>query len=134
MFCKYSIKRYRIMSLIIPISQLQDNPFEVSRNCHAQHEPIFVTKDGYGDMVIMSFDDYEELKIKADKNSAMKKIVESQAVPSIDDSVDTKELDKVPEREKNQTEDSDFEKIPVEDVIKILKDQVDRNRTIDKKY
>ena len=28
--------------------------------CHAVSEPIFVTKNGYGDMVVMSMETYEE--------------------------------------------------------------------------
>ncbi len=32
----------------------------ISQKCHASNEPIFVTKNGYGDMVIMSMKMYEE--------------------------------------------------------------------------
>jgi hypothetical protein len=47
------------MPQIIPIRDLK-NTSEISQRCHASNEPIFVTKNGYGDMVIMSMKMYEE--------------------------------------------------------------------------
>ena len=47
------------MPTIIPIRDLKDTS-KVSALCHASKEPIFVTKNGYGDMVLMSMQMYEE--------------------------------------------------------------------------
>ena len=47
------------MPRIIPIRDLK-NTSEISKLCHTSKEPIFVTKNGYGDMVIMSMSAYEE--------------------------------------------------------------------------
>lgn len=47
------------MPQIIPIRDLK-NTSEISEMCHAAGEPIFVTKNGYGDMVVMSMEVYEE--------------------------------------------------------------------------
>ena len=47
------------MPQIIPIRDLRDT-IKVSKMCNAVNEPIFVTKNGYGDMVIMSMTTYEE--------------------------------------------------------------------------
>lgn len=47
------------MPQIIPIRDLK-NTSEISDLCRAAGEPIFVTKNGYGDMVIMSIEAYEE--------------------------------------------------------------------------
>jgi len=47
------------MSQIIPIRDLK-NTSEISQMCHLAEEPIFITKNGYGDMVIMSMKMYEE--------------------------------------------------------------------------
>ena len=47
------------MPQIIPIRDLK-NTSEISEMCHAVSEPIFVTKNGYGDMVVMSMETYEE--------------------------------------------------------------------------
>ena len=46
------------MPQIIPIKDLK-NTLEISVMCHAAEEPIYVTKNGYGDMVIMSVEVYE---------------------------------------------------------------------------
>ena len=47
------------MMQIIPIRDLK-NTSEISDRCHAAQEPIFITKNGYGDMVIMSLETYEK--------------------------------------------------------------------------
>ena len=47
------------MAQIIPIRDLKDTN-AISAKCHETDEPIFVTKNGYGDMVIMSMKAYEE--------------------------------------------------------------------------
>lgn len=46
------------MPHIIPIRDLRDTT-KISELCTASDEPIFVTKNGYGDMVIMSISAYE---------------------------------------------------------------------------
>jgi hypothetical protein len=47
-----------IMPKIIPIKELK-NTSEISSLCHSVQEPIFITKNGYGDMVIMNINLYE---------------------------------------------------------------------------
>lgn len=46
------------MPQIIPIKDLK-NTSEISDMCHKATEPIYITKNGYGDMVIMSMEIYE---------------------------------------------------------------------------
>lgn len=50
---------------IIPITDLR-NTTEISKLCHDAKEPIYVTKNGYGDLVIMSTETLEiyETKLK----------------------------------------------------------------------
>ncbi|MBD5496262.1 MAG: type II toxin-antitoxin system Phd/YefM family antitoxin [Lachnospiraceae bacterium] len=48
------------MPHIIPIKDLK-NTAEVSDMCHKSDEPIYITKNGYGDMVIMSMEIYENI-------------------------------------------------------------------------
>jgi prevent-host-death family protein len=48
------------MPQIKPITELR-NTTEISELCHAKKEPIFITKNGYGDLVVMSIEAYEEL-------------------------------------------------------------------------
>lgn len=47
------------MPQIIPIRDLK-NTSEISEMCKNATEPIFITKNGYGDMVIMSMEMYEK--------------------------------------------------------------------------
>ena len=47
------------MPQIIPIKDLK-NTSEISDMCHKAEEPIYITKNGYGDMVLMSIETYEE--------------------------------------------------------------------------
>jgi len=53
------------MPQIRPISDLRNNFAEISRIVHDSAEPIFLTKNGYGDMVVMSVELYEKLGIAA---------------------------------------------------------------------
>ena len=48
------------MPQIRPITDLR-NTTEISNLCHESAEPIFITKNGYGDMVVMSMETYDEL-------------------------------------------------------------------------
>ncbi len=48
------------MPQIRPITDLR-NTTEISNLCHARREPIFITKNGYGDLVVMSIEAYEEM-------------------------------------------------------------------------
>ena len=63
------------MPQIIPIKDLRDTN-KVSELCNSVNEPIFVTKNGYGDMVVMSMAAYEEKLAKLDMFS---KIMEGKA-------------------------------------------------------
>jgi PHD/YefM family antitoxin component YafN of YafNO toxin-antitoxin module len=47
------------MPQIIPIKDLK-NTSVISQMCRESKEPIYITKNGYGDMVIMSVKMYEE--------------------------------------------------------------------------
>ena len=51
------------MPQIIPIKDLKDTA-NVSELCHTLNEPIYITKNGYGDMVLMSMDYYEATQKK----------------------------------------------------------------------
>ncbi|MDR3262811.1 MAG: type II toxin-antitoxin system Phd/YefM family antitoxin [Clostridiales bacterium] len=53
------------MAQIIPIRDLRKTT-EISALCNSTGEPIFVTKNGYGDLVVMSMKAYEEKFARAD--------------------------------------------------------------------
>ena len=48
------------MPQIRPITDLR-NTTEISALCHAKRELLFITKNGYGDLVVMSIEMYEEM-------------------------------------------------------------------------
>jgi len=60
---------------IRPISELK-NTTSIASLCHELKEPVFITKNGYSDLVIMSIDTYER-KITAMRNKTVKKSRES---------------------------------------------------------
>jgi len=71
------------MPQIIPIKDLK-NTSAVSQMCREAKEPIFITKNGYGDMVIMSVQMYEEklymLDIYSKLEAAEKQIAEGKVL------------------------------------------------------
>lgn len=58
------------MPQIRPITDLR-NTTEISSLCHASREPLFITKNGYGDLVVMSMETYEELVKTAQIDAAI---------------------------------------------------------------
>lgn len=47
------------MPLIMPIKDLR-NTTEISNIAHKEQEPIFITKNGYSDLVVMSSELYDK--------------------------------------------------------------------------
>ncbi|MDR0910023.1 MAG: type II toxin-antitoxin system Phd/YefM family antitoxin [Spirochaetaceae bacterium] len=47
------------MPAIRPITELRKTN-EISEFCHSVHEPVYITKNGYGDMVIMGIEVWEK--------------------------------------------------------------------------
>ncbi len=54
------------MPQIRPVSDLRNNFAEISKTVHDTAEPVFLTKNGYGDMVVMSFESYEKLQFESE--------------------------------------------------------------------
>jgi len=52
------------MPLIKPISDLRNKAKEISDLAHKSEEPIFITRNGEGDMVVMSMAQYGRLQLK----------------------------------------------------------------------
>lgn len=48
------------MTIIKPISDLRNNFNKISNICHHDGEPVYITKNGKGDMVVMSIALYEK--------------------------------------------------------------------------
>jgi prevent-host-death family protein len=48
------------LTIIKPISDLRNKFNEISEICHKEGEPIYLTKNGKGDLVVMSISAYEK--------------------------------------------------------------------------
>jgi prevent-host-death family protein len=49
------------MPTIRPSSDLRNKYNEVSEFCHEHSEPVYITKNGHGDLAVMSIETYEKL-------------------------------------------------------------------------
>ena len=54
------------MPVIKPISDLRNKTKEISDLVHKSDAPIFITRNGEGDMVVMSMTHYSKLQLKLD--------------------------------------------------------------------
>lgn len=54
------------MNMIRPVSDLRNNFAEISKTVHETAQPVFLTKNGYGDMVVMSMEAYENLQFESE--------------------------------------------------------------------
>ncbi len=70
------------MPQIRPITDLR-NTTEISELCHARREPLFITKNGYGDLVVMSIEAYEELIENTRTDAAISEAEKEYAADSV---------------------------------------------------
>ena len=49
------------MPMIRPSADLRNNYNEISELCHRYAEPVFITKNGKGDLAVLSIDAYEKM-------------------------------------------------------------------------
>jgi PHD/YefM family antitoxin component YafN of YafNO toxin-antitoxin module len=49
------------MPAIRPSSDLRNKYNEISQFCHKYNEPVYITKNGEGDLAVMSIETYERL-------------------------------------------------------------------------
>ncbi|MFH0990658.1 MAG: type II toxin-antitoxin system prevent-host-death family antitoxin [bacterium] len=54
------------MPIIKSISSMRNRTREIASLCHEQDEPVYLTTNGEGDLVVMSIDHYERLKAQVD--------------------------------------------------------------------
>ncbi len=53
------------MKMIRPVSDLRNNFADISKTVHETAQPVSLTKNGYGDMVVLSMDAFENLQFEA---------------------------------------------------------------------
>lgn len=107
-----------MLANILPISELTENPEHISELCHAQNDPIYLTKDGYGDMVVLSINQYELIKSQSDAYLALLKGGKTEPH-------DTRPAAAV----HVLGEEGLIEKLPLEDVKTILQKEVKKQQT-----
>lgn len=54
------------MKKIRPVSDLRNNFAEISKIVHDTNEPVILTKNGYGDMVVLSMEAFEALQFESE--------------------------------------------------------------------
>lgn len=60
------------MNSIRPVSDLRNNFADISKTVHETKQPVFLTKNGFGDMVVMSMEAYENLQFESEVYSKLK--------------------------------------------------------------
>lgn len=76
------------MPKITSSADLRNNYNEISNFCHQYNEPVFITKNGKGDLAVMSIEAYEQLTARFELYGALKQgldDVEAGRVASAED-------------------------------------------------
>jgi len=66
------------MPTIRPSADLRNNYNEISALCHEYSEPVFITKNGTGDLAVMSIETYELLAGKLELYSLIDEGLDQQ--------------------------------------------------------
>jgi len=54
------------MPIIKPISSLRNQTRDIASLCHEQDEPVYLTRNGEGELVVVSIEHYERLKARVE--------------------------------------------------------------------
>lgn len=66
------------MPTIRPSADLRNSYNEISEFCHEYSEPVFITKNGKGDLAVMSIEAYEQLKGRLELYSLIEEGLEDE--------------------------------------------------------
>lgn len=69
------------MNMIRPVSDLRNHFADISKTVHETAQPVFLTKNGYGDMVVLSMEAFESLQFESEVYLKLKE-AERQAAAS----------------------------------------------------
>jgi prevent-host-death family protein len=73
------------MPTIRPSADLRNNYNEISELCHEYAEPVFITKNGTGDLAVMSIETYElmtgRLELYSLLNDGLKQVEQHKTKP-----------------------------------------------------
>ena len=53
-------------NMIRPVSDLRNNFADISKTVHETSQPVFLTKNGFGDMVVMSMDAFQNMQFESE--------------------------------------------------------------------
>ena len=72
------------MPQIRPVSDLRNRFTDISTQVHNTQEPVFLTRNGYGDMVVMSIESYERGRFESEVyHKLMESTLESESSPTL---------------------------------------------------
>lgn len=71
------------MPSIRPVSDLRNHFSEITREVQTSKEPVFLTKNGVGSIVVMSMESYEENKYESEVYDKLR-VAELQAVGTME--------------------------------------------------
>ena len=54
------------MNMIRPVSDLRNNFADISKTVHETAQPVLLTQNGYGDMVVLSMEAFENLQFESE--------------------------------------------------------------------
>lgn len=80
------------MPKITSSADLRNNYNEISSFCHQYNEPVFITKNGKGDLAVMSIEAYEELTARFELYGALKQGLDDIAAGRVVSADDAKEI------------------------------------------
>lgn len=71
------------MPTIRPSADLRNSYNEISEFCHEYSEPVFITKNGKGDLAVMSIEVYEQLKGRLELYGLIEKGLEDERMGKV---------------------------------------------------
>jgi len=54
------------IKMIRPVSDLRNNFAEISKTVHETSQPVFLTKNGYGNMVVLSMEAFQNMQFESE--------------------------------------------------------------------
>jgi len=54
------------VNLIRPVSDLRNSFAEISKTVHETDQPVFLTKNGYGSMVVLSMEAFQKMQFESE--------------------------------------------------------------------
>ena len=54
------------MNLIRPVSDLRNHFADISKTVHETMQPVFLTKNGYGNMVVLSMEAFQNMQFESE--------------------------------------------------------------------